>query len=141
MAITKTVSKTLEECVQHSKKEERIRALRENQSHALKSVLKCMIDPNIKFLLPEGNPPFKASQFDDPGRLHQDIRKFNIFVEGGQGYENVAKVKREMLFIDFLESLDPDEANLILHMKDKKSPFKNLTKDIAQAAFPELFPT
>jgi len=140
MAINFTLYELLEKCVEFKKKEDRVGALQYNDSPAMRAVLQCMFDPNIEFLLPEGDPPFKPSQFDDPGYLFANIRKLNIFVKGGVGYETVAKNKREMLFIGFLESLNPSEAKLVLSMKDKKSPFKNLTEEIVLTAFPGLFP-
>jgi hypothetical protein len=41
------------------------------------------------------------------------------------------------LFIEFLESLDPDDAELIIGMKDKKLPFRGLTKKTVCEAFPK----
>ena len=141
MAIKLTLYEILEKCVEFKKKEERVAALQYNESPAMRAVLQCMFDPKIEVLLPEGEPPFKPSQFDEPGYLFANLRKLNIFVKGGVGYENVAKIKREMLFIGFLESLNPTEAKLVLSMKEKKSPFKNLTEDVVLAAFPGLYPT
>jgi len=140
MAIDFTLYEILEKCVEFKTKEERVSALQYNDSPAMRAVLQCMFDPNIQFLLPEGDPPFKPSQFDDPGYLFANIRKLNIFVKGGVGYETTAKMKREMLFIGFLESLNPSEVKLVLSMKAKKSPFKNLTQEIVLTAFPGLFP-
>ena len=47
-------------------------------------------------------------------------------------------MKREMLFIEFIESLDPDDAKLILSIKNKKMPWKAISKHVAKKAFPEL---
>lgn len=52
---------------------------------------------------------------------------------------NLPVMKREKLFIDILESLSPEEAELILKMKDKKLKLKNISKKIVQDALPELF--
>jgi hypothetical protein len=48
-------------------------------------------------------------------------------------------MKREMLFIQFIEGIDKDDAVLIVAMKDKKLPFKGITADIVKKAFPDLF--
>lgn len=129
----------LEKCSQFKKKEERVLALQANQSDALLAVLQGMFNPDIKFALPEGDPPYTPSEFDEPGRIYHECRKLYIFVEGQA--PNVNQIKREKLFIDLLESLPPEDAKLILAMKDKKSPIKGLTKDVVIAAFPGLFPT
>jgi hypothetical protein len=96
-----------------------------------------MFDPNIKFLLPEGDPPFRASQFDEPKALMQEINRFYLFVEGGN--PNLKPLRREQIFIQVLEAVSADDAKLLLAMKDKKSPYKGITKEIVQAAYPELF--
>ena len=60
-----------------------------------------------------------------------------MFVEG-KDYDNIKPIKREMLFIEFIESLDPDDAKLILSIKNKKMPWKNISRHVAKKAFPEL---
>jgi len=62
-----------------------------------------------------------------------------MFIEGAN--PNMKQVKREQLFIDILQAVDPEDADLLVAMKDKTSPYKGLTKDVVYAAFPELFPT
>ena len=41
-----------------------------------------------------------------------------------------------MHFVQLLESVDPDDAMLLVAMKDKTSPFRNLTKELVMEAFP-----
>lgn len=134
-----SISQILKTCAQYKKKEERVIALRQEANDACKVILRHIYDPNIKFLLPEGDPPYKPSQFNEPGVLYADLRKLYLFVEGGN--PNLKQVRRESLFIDLLESVDPEDAKLLLSMKDKKSPYKGLSEDIVRAAFPELIPT
>lgn len=134
-----SVSEILKKCSEFKKKEERVEALRVNCNEACKIVLQYMFHPEVKFVLPEGKPPFSYSQFDEHNMLHSEARRLYLFIEGG-GPE-MKPVKREQLFIDILQSVTPDDADLLVAMKDKKSPFKGLTKDVAYAAFPELFPT
>ena len=52
-------------------------------------------------------------------------------------YPQMKPIKRETLFIEFLESIDPDDAKMILSMKDKKSPYKGLTKKLITDTFPQ----
>jgi hypothetical protein len=44
-------------------------------------------------------------------------------------------MRRESLFITLLESVDPKDAKLLLSVKNKKLPYKNITKDLIQEAF------
>lgn len=128
----------LEKCSEQKTKGERVDALKYNGSDAVKAVIQYMFHDGVKFLLPETHPPYTPSSFENSSRLASDIRKLNYFVEGGL---EAKQIVRERVFIELLESIDPKDAILLLHLKDKKSPFKGLTKDVAIAAFPELFPT
>jgi hypothetical protein len=104
---------------------------------AFKALFGLAYDQNIKWLLPEGEPPFKPTEaVDVEGRLLNEIRRMYLFVEGGNA--NLTKSRREFLFIQLLESIHPLDAKLIISIKDRKLPFKGLTKKIAQQAFPDL---
>jgi hypothetical protein len=61
-----------------------------------------------------------------------------LFIEGGN--PGLAQAKREYLFIQLLEAVHPDDAKVVLNMKDKKPLTKNLTKDIINTAFPGIIP-
>jgi hypothetical protein len=39
-----------------------------------------------------------------------------------------------------LEALDPDDAELLLSIKDKKMPYKGITYDLVASTFPGLLP-
>lgn len=132
-----SIYKTLEKVCEIEDKAERVAALQKNGSPALVSVLKHMFDPQIKFLLPETDPPYKPLEFDEPGRLYVEARKLYLFVEGG--HPSITPFKRESLFISLLENVNPEEAKLLLYMKNKKSPFRKLNKAIVLSAFPGLF--
>jgi len=129
---------TLVKCCEFEKREQRIEALRYNGNQAMWAVLKHMFDPNIKFLLPKGAPPYEPLDFDEPGRLYVEARKLYLFVEGGN--TSITQNKREALFLSLLENVNKDEALLLLAMKDKKSPIKGLTKNLVATAFPGLLP-
>ena len=128
----------LEKCSALKTKAERVEALKFNGNEAIKAIVQYMFHDGVKFLIPEGTPPYTPSNFENSNRLAGDIRKLNYFVEGGL---EAKQIVRERVFIELLESVDPKDAILLLHLKDKKSPFTGLTKDVAIAAFPELFPT
>lgn len=111
--------------------------LTHRRKDAFKALFGLAYDQNIKWLLPEGEPPFKATEaVDVEGRLLNEIRRMYLFVEGGN--PNLSKPRREFLFIQLLESIHPLDAKLIISIKDRKLPFKGLNKKIAQQAFPDL---
>lgn len=108
-----------------------------NDSVALRTILKYCYDPKIKFLLPKGKAPYKPSDFDNSqGMLYSEFRKLYLFVEGGN--TNLTTVKREMLFINLLESLHPKDAELLEYVKDKVLPYKTITKNFVEKVYPGL---
>jgi hypothetical protein len=116
--------------------EERAMYLRNNESEQLKYILKLGLDPNIKWDLPEGAPPYKPCEYlDIEGRLFQEARTLYLYLEGGNPSLN--KVKREMLFIGLLESIDSKDAQLLCKVKDKKLP-RTISTKVVNLAFPGL---
>jgi hypothetical protein len=132
------VSDLLEQIGELPKVEDRVAALRANGNPTLKSILGHMFDPRIKFALPEGTPPYRPSKFDEPAALIQQVSKFYLFVEG-IGPRDMKPLRREHLFIQLLESVSPNDALLLIAMKEKRCPFPNITYDLVKQAFPELF--
>tara|TARA_Y100000780_G_C13332367_1_gene281907 strand:+ start:47 stop:466 length:420 start_codon:yes stop_codon:yes gene_type:complete len=114
--------------------------LKYGQSGALKEVLKYTFHPDIKFLLPPGNPPYKTAvdESENPTYLYGLLRKLYLFVEGGN--PNLKQARREYLFIELLESIHSLEAELLLQIKDKKIKCKGLTYNLVKETFPELIP-
>lgn len=131
-----SVSKLLSKINELKKKEDRIEALKQNNNVVMRSILHGMFDPRVKFLLPEGNPPFKPNKFDEPKALHMEVPRFYLLAEGGN--PNLKPQRREQIFIQMLENVSEDDAHLLIAMKDKKSPYKGITKEVVMAAFPGL---
>jgi hypothetical protein len=134
----KPIYKMLEEIDALSTQKEKIQALSMHQHrNVLADVINLALNPKINWLLPEGDPPYKPCEFDVEGRLLVELRRLYLFLEGGN--QNLKQTKREQLFIDILESIDPNDAKLLLAMKDKKLPFKTINKTLAKKAFPEIW--
>jgi hypothetical protein len=132
------VSEILEKVSKLKKKEERIEELRKHgDNRAMLQILQYALDPRIKWLLPEGTPPYKKNEYlDQESNLYSEVRRLYLFVEGGN--PNLTPLKREMLFIGLLEMLAPADAALLCAAKDKKLPYKTITKEIVNEAFPGL---
>ena len=134
----KSIYNILKECSEPRSVKERVQRLQQNGSPIVQTILKYAFDPNIKFLLPEGAPPYKPNEFvDQEGILYSEARKLYLFVEGGNN--NLTKMRRETLFIQFIEGIDKNDALLICAIKDKRLPFKSITSDVVKQAFPNLF--
>ena len=120
---------------------ERKKILLEHGSNPLKELLKYAFHPDIKFLLPEGAPPYKTVGSPDeynPTYLYPNIRKLYLFVEGGN--EGLTTLRREQLFIQLLEELHPKEAEVVIQVKDKKLKYRGLTYKLVKETFPDLIP-
>lgn len=118
-------------------KKEKIDALRETRNFTVDKLL-YLTYGNIEFELPNTEPPYKKSEFDEYMNLHQEIKKIErTFVKGTLPGFN--KAKREGLFIQVLEYVDKDDATLLTGMIAKELPFKSLNKKLIQEALPELF--
>jgi hypothetical protein len=121
-----------------NKKDKQEILLKHGNNGALRELLKYTYDPNIKFLLPPGNPPYKSvvDSSENPTYLYGLIRKLYLFVEGGN--PNLNPQRREYLFIELLESVHPKEAEILLQMKDKKIKCNGLTYNLVKETFPKL---
>jgi len=140
MAITnmKLVYEILEAVAKTTKKEEKIKILRNNESWALKDVLRATYDDSIVFLLPPGDPPYTPNKEGSiPSNLLKQNKQFKFFVQGGPS-PNMMPVRRERIFIDVLESIHPKDAEVLIKMINKKSLGKGITKKLVQEAFPGL---
>lgn len=118
--------------------QEKIDALRANDTFALRVIFQAAYDPKVKFLLPEGTPPYKPNQLVDQQHVfHKDARMIQYFVEGF--HPGLTQAKREAMFIEFLERLDPKDAELLCYVKDNKG-IRGFTPRCVNEAFPDLIP-
>lgn len=133
------VAEFLEKVSKLKKREDKVEALKANDSYVIRTILQGAFDPRIKWLIPEGMPPFKANQLvDQENVLIKEARKLVYFVDGGGN--NLKPLKRETMFIEFLESLAPADALMICAIKEKKLPWKGITVDVINEAFPNFIP-
>lgn len=101
-------------------------------------VLKYAFDPDIKWLLPDTDPPYTPCDYPNmDNEFYGQLKKLYLFVEGGN--DDLPNLKRERLFIDMLESIHQDDAILLLAIKNKTLPYENITPKIVLKAFPGLF--
>tara|TARA_B100000029_G_scaffold515125_2_gene620714 strand:- start:505 stop:924 length:420 start_codon:yes stop_codon:yes gene_type:complete len=120
---------------------DRKKVLLDNESNPLKELLKYAFHPDIKFVLPEGAPPYKTIGSPDewnPTYLYPNIRKLYLFVEGG--HEGLTTMRREQLFVQILESLHPKEAEVLVQVKDKKLKYRGLTYKLVKETFSDILP-
>jgi hypothetical protein len=136
------------------KNENKVAVLTMNDSPQLRKVIKYILDPQVvwwEFL--KGSPaPYKPNRYlDAEGRLFQELRILYMFVESGDdwmGLTNDQRLtraglqrnpkKREKIWIQLLESITPEDAELLCFAPRKEFPFKGLNLKIIEEAFPGL---
>ena len=144
----------------------KVEALKYYEHDSIKSILIWNFDESIKSLLPEGEVPYgdgeqqqifsgtlsdniareaaggeSATGQDLDGRNKTSLRRewVNLynFVEGGNA--NLNGMRREVMFINLLQGLHPKEAELLVHVKDKKlTDLYNISLDNVKAAYPDV---
>ena len=122
-------------------KSERIKHLRENYTPAMGIILEFTYNPANVWLLPETDPPYKENKipWDNQGQLPHEVRRFYLFTEGNtEAQRNLKPHRRESLYIDMLENLPAEEAKILLGMKNRKLPYKGLTKKFVMDCFPGM---
>ena len=133
------IAEFLEKVSKLKKNEEKVEALKINDSYVLRVILQAAFDPDVKFDLPSGTPPYKVNTLVDQQQiLIREARKIQYFVK--DLHPNLSSTKREMMFIELLENVDPEDAKLLIAIKDKKFPWKGITLDIVKEGLPGLIP-
>ena len=112
--------------------------LQENESRQLKTFLKGAFDKSLEFNLPKGSPPYTPNKESKKG-FGDVSSEFRFFAKGFEG-DALKDYDREGKFIKVLETVSPEEAELIVMMKDKKltGKYKGVTKKLVSDAFPNL---
>ena len=134
------LSEVLAKVSKQRTKAKKIQVLKENESLHLKSVLIWNFDDTVVSVLPEGPVPFdknEAPAGTEHTYLAHEHKVLYNFIKGGNDF--LKPVKREQLFLQLLEGLHEDEAEVICLMKDKKLTDKyKVTKAVVTEAFPDI---
>ena len=134
------ISEVLKNTGKLKTKAERMEYLRKNNHPALRDVLRIAFDADVVSVLPEGTPPFtrddapKGMEYQNLYRAH---RRFKYFFKGPMANELKA-IRRESMFISLLESLHPEESEMLCLAKDKKLKITGVTKKLISDTFPNL---
>jgi len=116
--------------------DEKVAMLRQ-QPDVVQMVFQYAMDPRVVWLLPNVDPPYTPTAFlDQEANFWQNIRKLYRFCKGGD--DNLPQLKREMMFIQMLEMLDPQDAKLLVAISQKILPYETITYELIREAFPDL---
>lgn len=132
------ISEILDKVSKLKTKKEKVAWLKEQNTDGLRMVIKSSFDPQKRWLLPVGDVPFTRN--DAPAGtehtdLHMEAKKLYHFIEGGNN--TITQSKRENLFIQMLEGLQEDDADVLVAAKDKSlhRKFKGLSDKVVKEAF------
>ena len=119
-------------------KPKKLKVLKEHDSVALRQVLKGAFDPNIEWLLPKGDVPYRKNDAPigtDHTLLSQEAKRLYMFTKGGDN--TLSNTKRETLFIQILEGLSGEEADFLVTVVNKKvnNKYKGFTANLVKEAF------
>lgn len=133
------ISEVIKKASNAKTKAEKIKILKENNTQALRSVLKWNFDPNITSDLPEGEVPYNRNDAPigtEHTVLERESRNLWRFIKGAN---TLSRMKREQLFIQLLEGLHESEAEIVCLVKDKELQSKfRITHAVVKEAFPEI---
>jgi hypothetical protein len=105
---------------------------------ALMTILELALDDGWVWLLPETTPPYNPNprEADVQQVLKADYKRLRYFVNTPEG-KSLKPLRREIMFIELLESVDNNDAKLLMAAKNKKLPFKSITKKLVMETFPD----
>ena len=119
-------------------KKEKVAHLQRYNTDSLRMVIKSSFDPKVKWALPFGEVPYRANEAPEGtehNMLSYEARKLYHFIEGGNNL--ITQNKRESMFVQMLEGLHPDEADILVAAKDKilHQKYKGLSSNVVREAF------
>jgi len=119
-------------------KAKKIEVLKSYDTPGLRRILKGAFDPRIVWELPPGTPPYMANEAPAGTQhtyLESESSKLWHFIRGGD--DKLNRVRKETLFIQVLEGLHKDEAEVLIGVKEKKlnNMYKGLSESVVKEAF------
>ena len=154
LPVNKTLLSEVFQRVSNAKtKKQKVEILQEYKSPALTKTLLCNFAKSVKFVFPDGKSPY--TPLDRPKGIehqymfaeHRILDKFitktvngvTYYGCSGQTKPRIAQIKKEQLWVQLLEALHADEAEVMDLVKDKNlSSRYKITRQNVIDAFPEL---
>ena len=138
MPYTPLMSEILDKVAKAKTKEQKVNILRQHNSAALRMVIKSSFDPNIEWELPDGDVPYTrndAPEGTEHNQLIHEARTLFHYIRGGN--PKLSQNRRENMFIQMLEGLHENEAELVIAAKDKSlhRKYKGLSSNVVKEAF------
>ena len=121
-------------------KAKKVSVLKEYRDDSLTAILIWQFDDSVQSAMPEGQVPYKPNEVPvgtDHTSLRREWKTLYHFIRGGN--DTLNNLRRETMFVQMLEGLHPQEAEIICLVKDKRLTDKyKLTKAHVAEAFPDI---
>jgi len=135
------ISEVLQKAHNAKTKQEKIKILRDNNSSALRTIFIMNYDDSLKPRVPLGEDvPYKpndAPQGTEHTVLETQASKFYYYFKGGA--DHLPQMKIESMFIQTLEGLHHEEAQVLVKAINKSlSKRYRITKAVVDEAFPDI---
>ena len=135
------ISEILRKVSNAKTKSEKISLLQKHNTTALRQLLIINFDESIVSMMPEGDVPYTPNDAPvgtDHTRLESEYRGLYRFFKGGA--DKLPSLKRESMFVQLLEGLSAEEAELLVLAKDGRinDKYKRITKAVVSEAFPSI---
>ena len=134
------IIETLEMVGKAKTREEKRQVLKDRENFATKALLQLNYHPDVKWHLPPGKPPYTPGQVADstPNSLHFEVKKLDYYVNPSP--HDLPLLRRESMFVQLLERLDPVDAEILLAIKDQKLSYRGLTYKLVRDTWPDILP-
>ena len=135
------ISEILRKVSNAKTKAEKVNLLKKHNTPALRQLMIINFDESVVSELPEGEVPYTPNDAPlgtDHTRLEQEYRGLYRFFKGGDS--RLKPLKRESMFVQLLEGLSAEEAELLCLVKDGKmgDKYKRITKTVIKEAYPSI---
>jgi len=137
------VRETLEEVAKAKTRDQKREVLKKRENLATKILLQLNYHPDAKWLLPPGAPPYEPAKEGDmtSNSFHYEVKKLDYYTDPSpHPLSELPMLRREAMFVGLLERLDPQEAEMMIAIKDKKLSYKGLTYKLVKDTWPDLLP-
>jgi hypothetical protein len=118
----------------------KVEVLKQYGFDGLKAILIWNFDDTVITMVPEGEVPYEKNDVPvgtDHTSLRKEWKNLYHFVKGGN--DSLSQTRRESMFIQMLEGLHPQEAEILCLVKDKSLATKyKITQATVSEAFPDI---
>ena len=134
------IHEILELASKQRSKAKKVEILQEYETDALKTIFIWNFDETVISVLPVGDVPYNKNEVPvgtDHTSLRREWKHLYNFVKGGN--DSLSGLRRETMFIQMLEGLHPEEAEILCLCKDKRLADKyKITYDVVKQAYPDI---